>query len=480
MKDRIVIARFLVIGLAVLAMIAAAGGAHAQDSRQAMQKAEAAREREAALAHETEQQIFADRAKLMAEVERLEAQQAELEKQLAVVQTHIDTQDAQREKLADRWAGSELQFKEISGNVRLAAKDVETLVHESPLSADRPDRLSAVSKLVEPGYFPDIDDISGLTRVLFDEIVRGGQVRLVRGTFIGRDGQPEEGKVLTLGKFTAAYKTPHETGFLDYAPETQQFVALSTLPGGGVESDLEHYFRGESARVPVDISAGTALRQVSHAQSLTDHLRSGGPIVWPILGLALLALIIVIYKVVDLSSVQLNTTRLMGKMTELAESHDWKAAEDLIARGKRSPVVQVLSAGLAVRHEDRETQESVLQESILHELPRVERGMAVLAVLGAVAPLLGLLGTVTGMISTFHVITLYGTGDPKLMSGGISEALVTTELGLAVSIPILLLHTFLSRRVDHIVGEMEERAVQLTNIFQKQNAVRALVARGDA
>jgi biopolymer transport protein ExbB len=133
-----------------------------------------------------------------------------------------------------------------------------------------------------------------------------------------------------------------------------------------------------------------------------------------------------------------------------------------------------------VRLADRETQESVLQEAILNQLPKVERGMAVLAVLGAVAPLLGLLGTVTGMIDTFRVITIYGTGDPKLMSGGISEALVTTELGLAVAIPIMLLHTFLNRRVSHIIGEMEEKSVQLCNIFQKHRLHGKLEARGAA
>jgi len=96
-----------------------------------------------------------------------------------------------------------------------------------------------------------------------------------------------------------------------------------------------------------------------------------------------------------------------------------------------------------------------------------------LAVLGAVAPLLGLLGTVTGMIDTFRVITLFGTSDPKLMSGGISEALVTTELGLAVAIPIMLLHTYLSRKSDHLIGDMEAKAVQMTNIIDKQKIMGA-------
>jgi biopolymer transport protein ExbB len=115
----------------------------------------------------------------------------------------------------------------------------------------------------------------------------------------------------------------------------------------------------------------------------------------------------------------------------------------------------------------------VLTEAILRELPRLERGLSMLAIFGAVAPLLGLLGTVTGMIDTFRVITLFGTGDPKLMSGGISEALITTEIGLAVAIPIMLLYTFLRRKVDGIVGEMEEKAVGLSNIILKERARHA-------
>jgi biopolymer transport protein ExbB len=110
-----------------------------------------------------------------------------------------------------------------------------------------------------------------------------------------------------------------------------------------------------------------------------------------------------------------------------------------------------------------------LQEAILKELPRLERFLPMLNIMGAVAPLLGLLGTVTGMIGTFRVITLYGTGDPRVMSGGISEALVTTMFGLAVAIPIMLIHTFLNRRIEHVVGDMEEKAVALTNIIHRES-----------
>jgi biopolymer transport protein ExbB len=158
----------------------------------------------------------------------------------------------------------------------------------------------------------------------------------------------------------------------------------------------------------------------------------------------------------------------MGKVNDLAASGDWEGVDGILKKHKNHnwPVVNVIRDGINARKEDRETLESVLQESILRELPRLERGMSVVAVFGAVAPLLGLLGTVTGMIATFRVITLYGTGDPKLMSGGISEALITTEWGLFVAIPTMLIHTFLPRRVNTIVGDMEEKAVTMTNIIQ--------------
>jgi biopolymer transport protein ExbB len=111
----------------------------------------------------------------------------------------------------------------------------------------------------------------------------------------------------------------------------------------------------------------------------------------------------------------------------------------------------------------REDKENALQEAILREIPPLERYLSTLGILAAIAPLLGLLGTVTGMINTFHVITFYGASDPRMMSGGISEALVTTMLGLAVAIPIMLCHTLINRKVETLISTMEEKAVAFVN-----------------
>jgi biopolymer transport protein ExbB len=308
-----------------------------------------------------------------------------------------------------------------------------------------------------------------MTGALFDEIRRSGQVGYIDGSYVGRDGEDRQGRVLTIGKFTAMYRDGDEVGFLSYSPESMKFFALSSLPPRRMAGQMRAYTSGESESVPLDISGGAALRQISHQTSLLEQLQAGGPLVWPIGAIAFAVLFMVIYKIVFLNRVHGNTDKIMGEVNRLAAEGDWDATREIVRnhKGKNWPVINVLRDGMGARREDRETLESVLQESILRELPRLERGLSMLAVFGAVAPLLGLLGTVTGMIDTFRVITLFGTGDPKLMSGGISEALVTTELGLAVAIPTMLFHTYLSRRVNTIVGDMEEKAVTLTNIIQK-------------
>jgi len=449
--------------------------ASGQDIREAARRAAADRAAAQTEALQAEEAILADRKKLRAEVGRLEQEQAALEQDLRDLTRRQEEGRLLREDLAEQWSGRELGFREISGNVRVAARDLESLLKASPLSAGADWRLDTISPLLDKGYFPDIDDIAGMAEVFLDEIERGGQVSLREGEFIGRDGRRITGRIFQLGKFNTVYQAGGETGFLVWSPEGHRLFALAELPPRSVRRSLDRYLAGESDLVPLDMSGGAALRQLTQHTDFIEQVRQGGPIIWPIFLIALAALVIVVIKIVYLNRMHGNTDRIMGEVNELAARGDWAACDQIIAghQGKKWPVVRVIRAGLEARNDSRETLESVLQEAILVELPQVQKGIAMLAVLGAVAPLLGLLGTVTGMIDTFRVITLFGTSDPKLMSGGISEALVTTELGLAVAIPIMLVHTFLSRKSDHLIGDMEAKAVQLTNIIDKQKIVGA-------
>ncbi len=456
---------------AVLVPVALVATAGATDIREAALRAR--EDREAALreARDARARILADRDSLTTAVTAAEAEAATLADELAAMEGRIASLEQRRERLADAWAQRELEFREISGVARVAARDLDGILRQSLLTAIAPKRLDRLQPVLREGYFPDIDDLSLMAHLFLDEAGRSGEVALHEPfAFVDRSGASVEGAVLTLGTFLAAYRIEGEVGFLRYAPGDRRLFAIAALPPRGVRSTLRDYFEGESETVPFDISGGAALRQFTERSSLAEQLRAGGPIVWPILAIALAALVIVVERLITLQRVRGDTDRIMGRVNELAAGGDWEGCQRFLAEqgGKNWPVVRVISAGMTARQEDRETLESTLQEAILREMPHLERFLSVLAIFGAVAPLLGLLGTVTGMIDTFRVITVHGTGDPKMMSGGISEALITTELGLAVAIPIMLLHTFLSRRVDHIVGDMEEKAIGLVNTIQKE------------
>jgi len=454
--------------------------ASAQDMRAASQRAEKDYKAAAEAAEATEARILEDRKALVAEVRRLEKRQKELEATLSRLEERFAALTEVEEELAKAWSERELAFRELVGTVRTSARDLETILKHSPFTANRPGRVEQIQPVLEKKHFPGLDDILLMSDLFLEEIRLSGEVTLKEGSYVDRTGQDQTGRVLTLGKFTVIYDDGKETGFLRYSEDEERFYALSALPSWWVRRNLRAYVEGRAEAVYMDLSGGGALRQITHKPSLWEQIRSGGPIVWPILAIAVLALLLVIERIVYLRRVHGNTDRLMDEMNRLASRGDWKACEALVEgyEDKDWPVLNVLAAGLSGRHEDRETQENLLQEAILREVPRLERFLAILAILGAVAPLLGLLGTVTGMIDTFRVITLYGTGDPKMMSGGISEALITTELGLAVAIPIMLFHTFLSRRVDNIVGDMEEKAVGLTNVIQKERRLNGTPVQG--
>lgn len=461
--------RWFIPLLGSVLLLTSPGFSRAGDIRQAVQKAQAERLASQEEAAQAEAEILANREKLRAEVLRLEKEQADLESELKRLARRKETESSRLDKLQEQWSSRELGFREISGNVRMAARDLESLLKASSLSAGHPERFAAIEPLLDTGYFPDIDDITGMATIFFDEMERGSQVSRETGDFVGRDGEPTRGTIYHLGKFTTFYQTPEEAGFLNWSPDGRRLFALGQLPPRRVARSLAAYLSGGSDRAPVDMSSGAALRQLTQGAGFGDQLRAGGPVVWPILLIAVGALFLIIYKLVFLQRQHGNTRAIVEEVTALARRGDWAACEQVVdgSLDRGWPVLRMLKAGLGARGQSREILESVLQEAILRELPGIQRGIAVLAVLGAVAPLLGLLGTVTGMIDTFRIITLFGTSDPKLMSGGISEALVTTELGLVVAIPIMLMHTLLARRSDHLIGDLEEKAVQLTNLMEK-------------
>jgi biopolymer transport protein ExbB len=377
-------------------------------------------------------------------------------------------------KLKAELAESRAVNKELSGFIRGNAKDLDQLLVQSLQSALIKDRHTCLGPMINPEKFWSMDDITTMTNLLFEEIDASGQVKFTTTNIIDRQGKERQARVLTLGNFTGIYVlkvgSGEETGFLLYSDTSQKFFALSRLPSSGRTAKMKAYIQGESLDVPIDISKGGALRQLTHKLNLVDQIPKGGPIVWPILAIFGLALVIALERSFFFARKQIKTESFMAKIRQLVAGENWEGCEQLLLSKEKRFIPKVLLTAMAFRDQSRQDMENALQESILGEIPGIERFLSTLGMLAAIAPLMGLLGTVTGMINTFHVITCYGAGDPRMMSGGISEALVTTMLGLSVAIPIMLFHTLLSRRVETQIGLMEEKSVAFVNmVFTARN-----------
>ena len=375
--------------------------------------------------------------------------------------------DKTEEQLTQKLAQTDSMIDELVGVIRINAKDIDTLISRNLQTALEGQPSSFLAAVAEESRFPGMDDVRSMAAALQNQIRSSGEVAGQQGIIIDRTGQEIKSDILLLGPFTAAYRIDNEVGFLNYSTSSGKLYALSRLPSDRMQKQISQYLDGQSKTVPIDISRGGALRQLTHELNLGEQIPKGGPVIWPILAILAIGVLIIIERIFFLARKHLDADTLFHKIEVLSAENNWPACTQACAKYTKKPIARILQAALPCRHMPREEIENTLQEAILKEIPPMERFLSTLGMLAAIAPLLGLLGTVTGMIDTFHVITLYGTGDPRLMSGGISEALVTTMLGLSVAIPLMMGHTLLNRVVEKRIGQMEEKAVALVNIIHK-------------
>jgi biopolymer transport protein ExbB len=285
---------------------------------------------------------------------------------------------------------------------------------------------------------------------------------LFEGVALDGNGIERPGRFAALGP--AAWFAAHDDGPAGLAvtqfgaaqpaiytrlPDTQ-IAAIRVVMAGGV------------GRVPVDVTAGDAIKVADAQPTFLEHVRKGGVVMLPLLLVALAAVALATWKAVELCGIRVRPGANVHVAIEAARQGDTAAARRAAA-GIKPPLRSLVEEAIAHRDSPRDHLEEIMHEHVLTALPGLERNLGTLAVLGGIAPLLGLLGTVTGMIHTFQLVTIFGSGDAKLLSGGISEALVTTETGLAIAIPVLLVHAFLARRARGIIGALERAAVGIVN-----------------
>ncbi len=281
---------------------------------------------------------------------------------------------------------------------------------------------------------------------------------------LGVSGAKEKGKVTLLGPI-ALFASAQSAGLVERQVGSLEPALISLEPAltGGIKSLVETGTGG----LPLDASLGNALKIEATKDGFIEHIVKGGFVMYPIVAVALAALIVAIIKWIQLSNIPMASSRdLQLILDRLTKGNQQGALEH--AESIKGPFGQLLATAVAHAQESKEYIEEVLYERMLNVKPGLEKALPFVALTAATAPLLGLLGTVTGMITTFNMISVFGTGDPKTLSGGISEALITTEWGLYVAIPALLAHSVLSRKVKAIMGDMEQMSVAFINGVPEQ------------
>lgn len=299
-------------------------------------------------------------------------------------------------------------------------------------------------KMSETTELPTIREIEGLWYELQREMVASGQVVSFTTNVIDVDGETSECNVTRVGLFNAVC----DGKYLEYASSKGQYAFLPRQPAGRytkTASKIGDASVGEQVKFGIDPTGptgGSLLANLIQTPSLLERAQQGREVGYAIIAVGIIAVLFAFYKLYSLYMIG-NAVRKQAEQ-EAADSSN--------------PLGRVLKVGKDNFDRDIDTLELKLAEAIMAERPAIEQGIGFIKIISVIAPLAGLLGTVTGMIVTFQMITLYGTGDPKLMAGGISQALVTTVLGLLVAIPTSLLHSFTQSSARGIIGILEEQS----------------------
>ncbi len=443
-----------------------------KQKQQLLEKARAEKESAETFAQAEFQKIINDKNRLKKAITALKSDIRILTSENKKIQGRINTLKTEEKKLRQELDETAAVNQEFRGLVQTNARDLKSLLLQSLQTGLETGRHMFLEPVIQGQKFPTMDDVGIMCDQLFLEIESSSQVFVTQGPMVDRKGKERMAQLLLIGNFTGIYKLDNEIGFLLYSDTSQRYFALSRLPSTRIRDNISSYLKGLNDDVYMDISKGRAIRQLTHQLSLTEQVPKGGAIVWPILAILGLALLILIERFFFFAMRRVNAEKLMALIREKIIAEDWDSCKKMLENKKKKLIPKILLTAIAMKDKTRPEMENALQEAILGEIPAIERFLSTLGMLAAIAPLLGLLGTVTGMINTFNVITYYGTGDPKMMSGGISEALVTTMLGLSVAIPIMLAHTLLSRRVETQISRMEEKSVAIVNMIYKTWAAK--------
>lgn len=409
-------------------------------------------------------QVTAEKLPMSRELSGLEDLVSELRRELAQRSRALDASAQDLQNLQAEIKALEMEGNYISNALGDYTREFESRLHIA--EAKRYEEALKTLRLAGENTTLSKEDLWQVQAEVFALSIRriedalGGVV--FSGSAVGRNGVQKHGEFLLMGG--AALFRSNDGSTVGTAEQRLGSLEPAVIPFADPEdaAAAERLFLEREGFFPFDPTLGNAHRMESLQETFLDHVKKGGPVMVPIFAMAGLALLVALYKWGVLSSVRSPGRKQLAGLLAAVGRNDMDDARDR-AQSMKGPIGKMLRAGAEHLHEPKELVEEVLYEKVLTSKLKLQSMLPFIAICAASAPLLGLLGTVTGIINTFKIITEFGSGDVKSLSGGISEALITTKFGLIVAIPSLLLHAYLSRKARAVIAGMETTAVAFVN-----------------
>ncbi|WP_162812914.1 MotA/TolQ/ExbB proton channel family protein, partial [Vibrio cholerae] len=384
---------------------------------------------------QTAQELQAAKAELLAERNRLQKEADQLSSQFSDNENTL----ARLEETLRLETGS---LGEMFGVVRQNAKELQSELDQSVTGVELRAHQQSIDDVVAAKTLPSMAQLRGLWQAMSEEIRASGQVQTTEIQWLNGQGETLTVPALRLGSLGLI----SEQGYVKWDNARQQALSYQQLPSDfPTFSHIRTLVDGDVVTMKVDPSRGVLLEQLALTPTLSQRLQAGGVIGNVILVLLGVGLIIALYRGAILATLR---QKIKAQLKNPEQPGN-------------NPLGRILAVYNKEQQRSVEALELRLLEAVVDEQNHLEMGLSMLKLLAALAPMLGLLGTVTGMIETFQVITQFGNGDPKVMAGGISMALVTTVEGLIAAIPLLLAHNILSAQAEAIRNILEKQGIGL-------------------
>jgi biopolymer transport protein ExbB len=404
------------------------------------------------------------RGRLKQEITEVKSNQQDLEKRLSdkkqklvAINQKLAALSKQKNTLTDDHQNIVDDMKLVQGAYQKTIRNLSQQWQHSPTQLIEPQRRHSLEKAQSHPGFPNIGRLNELITYAVDDMKMTAKVSKAHTGISFEDGHVSEENLSVIGGLMAVIesKKPQFIMFTDKLP-----TAITPL-NSTISNNITEWLTNQTQLLPLDLSQGRMLPSLANKQTFIDWVKQGGEVLWPILILALLGLIITLWRAIVLFK-----WRPLAHLIDednLANA-DLSMIKQQLLKASRIPAALVLANSMVI-NSSVESMDLRLKQLMLKQMSKFERGLGFIALLAAMAPMLGLLGTVSGMIETFQSLTEFGNSDPKLLSQGISKALITTQAGLLVAIPLLLLHYPLKRRAQALSLNMEQQAALLLALY---------------